>query len=298
MKSTLQRARSVAVVTPTAIGDSLLMMVLVNNLIRNGYRPVVVSWVVADLAAWFPGVVVHAGHECAAQFDLVIQLRATDAGRALSIDGTVCELVQLPSFNEPEHMIDKLVGVAQHAFGLSYLTRHNGIALPPHIRFRLFEHRVAIHPTGSHAEKIWPRKKFAGLAEKLLQQGLNASFLVAPAEKSEWLADDAVASSVQSFAKLGDVAQWIAESGWFIGNDSGLGHLASALDVPTVSLFMRRGLARTWRPAWGRGAVVLPRNVFVSAYLKERFWKLGLSVQRVVQSFERLKTDKAASKAS
>ncbi|MFM0627038.1 glycosyltransferase family 9 protein [Paraburkholderia xenovorans] len=104
--------------------------------------------------------------------------------------------------------------------------------------------------------------------------------------------DRDAAGCVQSFAQLGDVAARVAESGWFIGNDSGLGHLASALGVPTLSLFMRRGLARTWRPAWGRGLLVLPRNLFVSAYLKERYWKFALTVQRVLRSFERLKVDK------
>ncbi|MFM0627037.1 glycosyltransferase family 9 protein [Paraburkholderia xenovorans] len=172
MRSALRRAGSIAVVPPTAIGDSLLMMVLVNSLIRNGYRPVVVNWVVDELAEWFPGVEVHRDHTSLGHFDLVIQLRATDAGKSFAPGGTVCELVHLPAFIEPPHMIDKLVAVTQHSFGLSHITRHNGITLPARLRFRHHESRVAIHPTGSHIEKIWPRKKFIALAKKLTQQGL------------------------------------------------------------------------------------------------------------------------------
>jgi hypothetical protein len=108
-------------------------------------------------------------------FYLVIHLRATDAGKSLAPGGTVSGLVHLPAFIEPPHMIDKLVAVTQHSFGLSHITRHNGIALPARLRFRLHESRVAIHPTGSHIEKIWPRKKFIALAKKLTQQGLNPS---------------------------------------------------------------------------------------------------------------------------
>ena len=42
MKAKLEGAASIAVAMPTAIGDALLMMVLVNNLIRNGDRKSVV----------------------------------------------------------------------------------------------------------------------------------------------------------------------------------------------------------------------------------------------------------------
>ncbi|WP_118183922.1 glycosyltransferase family 9 protein [Paraburkholderia phosphatilytica] len=289
MKATLQRAGSIAVMLPAAIGDSLLMMVVVNNLIRNGYRPVVVSWVVAELADWFPGVDVYRESDVQGHFDLVIELRRTERGAALAAHGELCEMVALEPFRKHGHMIDMMVAVARDVFELANVTRENGIAVPPGIRFRANERRVAIHPTGSHIEKIWPRKKFVALARKLIERGFHPTFLVAPEEKPAWLLDRDAAPCLHSFERLGEVAAWIAESGWFIGNDSGLGHLASALGVPTISLFMRRGLARTWRPNWGRGAIVLPRNVFVIGFLKERYWKLALTARSVLRSFERLR---------
>lgn len=135
---------------------------------------------------------------------------------------------------------------------------------------------------------MWPRAKFAALVGKLTRRGFEPTFLVAPDEKPARLMDEDTAPYLLSFDKLVDVAAWIAESGFFIGNDSGLGHLGSEVGVPTLSLFMRRGLARTWRPNWGRGAMVLPRNLFVGGALKERFWKQPLSASRVMHSFERL----------
>ncbi|WP_429485147.1 glycosyltransferase family 9 protein [Paraburkholderia youngii] len=81
----------------------------------------------------------------------------------------------------------------------------------------------------------------------------------------------------------------MAEAGWFIGNDSGLGHLASAIGVPTLSLFMRSGLARTWRPGWSPGAIVLPLNVVPTGRLRERCWKRLMSVRRVLRGFETLR---------
>jgi ADP-heptose:LPS heptosyltransferase len=306
MKAKLEGAGSIAVVMPTAIGDTLLMMVLVNNLIRNGYRVTVFSWVIKDLADWFPGIDVRNGVEADSEaesktedaserFDLVIQLRATQLGRSLAAGAEVCEIVSFDAFQVPGHMIDMIVAVARDAFGLADITRHNGITVPNWIRFRAYERRVAIHPTGSHIEKMWPRKKFVALAQKLVQRDFQPTLLVAPCERQTWLMDKDAAQRLHSFDRLAEVAAWIAESGWFIGNDSGLGHLASALGVPTLSLFMRRGIARTWRPNWGRGAIVLPYNLFVVGALKERYWKLALTGRSVLRSFDRLRLEEGSS---
>jgi ADP-heptose:LPS heptosyltransferase len=126
---------------------------------------------------------------------------------------------------------------------------------------------------------IWSKQ----LARAVLEQDVGVD--VVPPRHDR---DRAVSALVR---QLVEVAAWIAESGFFIGNDSGLGHLASALGVPTPSLFMRRGLALTWRPNWGRGAIVLPHNLFVGGALKERFWKQALRASRVMHSFERLKVE-------
>jgi len=291
MKAKLESAVSIAVVMPVAIGDTLLLMVLVNNLIRNGYRPTVFSWVVKDLSDWFPGVDVRDEHEESGPFDLVIQLRATTAGVSRAAEGEVCELVSFEAFQGGRHMIDKVAAVAHEVFGLADVTRHNGITVPHWIRFRANERRVAIHPTGSHIEKMWPRKKFVALVRKLVQRDFQPTLLVAPCERQAWAMGQDEEQWLRSFGRLAEVAAWIAESGWFIGNDSGLGHLASALGVPTVSLFMRRGLAHTWRPNWGRGEIVLPYNLFVIGALKERFWKLALTGSRVLRSFDRLRLE-------
>jgi hypothetical protein len=114
MKAKLEGAGSIAMVMPTAIGDTLLMMVLVNNLIRNGYRVTVFSWVIKDLADWFPGIDVRNGVEADSEaesktedaserFDLVIQLRATQLGRSLAAGAEVCEIVSFDAWPYDRH---------------------------------------------------------------------------------------------------------------------------------------------------------------------------------------------------
>ena len=70
-----------------------------------------------------------------------------------------------------------------------------------------------------------------------------------------------------------------------IGNDSGVGHLASALGVPVLTLFRKRRDGFCWRPGWGRNVVVRP-VVSVGAFRNS--WKRFLSVQRVKRAFDQL----------
>ncbi|WP_321901312.1 glycosyltransferase family 9 protein [Paraburkholderia tropica] len=284
----IQTNSSVAIVLPPPIGDSLIGMVFVNNLVRNGYQPVVFGWVAEQLADWFPYVRVGRPAEHAGKFDTVIELRPTEQGPKLARSGKTLRLADLPAYDSPKHMVDRIVEIASETFELKDVTRSNGLTLPPGVTCRGAANRVVIHPTGSHPEKMWSREKFLTLARSLERLGFQPSFLVAPNEFDAWR--DAVTQGYEVNAlALGDVAKWIAESSWFIGNDSGLGHLASAIGVPTVTLFMRRGLARSWRPAWGPGEIVLPLNVVPSGKLKERLWKQLLSVRRVMSVFQTLR---------
>jgi hypothetical protein len=281
---------SLAVALPPPIGDSLIGLVLVNNLIRSGYRPVVFGWVAEQLAAWFPDLTI--GHPAAyvRAFDTVIELRPTALGKMLSRTGETICLAELPEYGGPKHMIDRITSIAASVFELRDVTRSNGLVMPAGVQPRRFANRVVIHPTGSHPEKMWSREKFLMLASKLRDTCLHPSFLVAPGEFAAWRQIAQQGYVVHALSHLEDVATWIAESAWFIGNDSGLGHLASSIGVPTLTLFMRRGLAQTWRPAWGPGDIVLPPNIVPFGGLKERLWKRLLGVSRVMAHFQALQS--------
>jgi hypothetical protein len=285
----LRTDSTIAVVLPSPIGDSLIGLVLVNNLIRNGYRPVVFGWVAEQLQVWFPHVNVGRADAWQAAFDTVIELRPTSYGATLARSGQTLCLSQLPEYSGSKHMIDRVVDIAVNVLHLRDVTRANGLVVPPHVMRARVANRVAIHPTGSHHEKMWSRDKFLALSQGLSRRQLLPSFLVAPEEFNEWEGIAASGHEIHALPDLNDVATWIAESAWFIGNDSGLGHLASSIGVPTLTLFMRRGLARSWRPGWGPGAVVLPPSVLPFGGLKERLWKHLLTVRRVTSAFQALR---------
>jgi heptosyltransferase-3 len=97
---------------------------------------------------------------------------------------------------------------------------------------------AAIHPFSGGARKNWPLERF-----RALQLGMPTRFTAGPEEKLP----DAV-----RFDDLGELAAWLASARVYIGNDSGISHLAAAVGTPTVALF---GATRpeVWAP---RGAAV------------------------------------------
>ncbi len=111
---------------------------------------------------------------------------------------------------------------------------------------------VAIHPGSGSAKKNWPVERFVEVA-----RGVQPLFTVGEADAEAVAAiraalPDAVVLEGQTLVELAPV---IAACRLFIGNDSGITHLAAALGVPTVALFGPTDPAR-WAPRGDRVAVL------------------------------------------
>jgi ADP-heptose:LPS heptosyltransferase len=109
---------------------------------------------------------------------------------------------------------------------------------------------VVIHPGAGKPEKCWPVERFLALAERLKKSGREVRVLLGEAELEKWpsasLEKIARVADVRKPATYLDLLDEIAQASHFVGNDSGPGHLAGMLGVPTVSLF---GTASPrWRP--------------------------------------------------
>jgi ADP-heptose:LPS heptosyltransferase len=93
------------------------------------------------------------------------------------------------------------------------------------------------------------------------------------------------------FPSLNLLAHFIYESGYLIGNDSGLGHLASALGIPTLTLCRRKAWANMWAPSFSKGVVVTPQSWIPNIRglrLRDRYWKKFISVSMAERAFEKL----------
>lgn len=100
---------------------------------------------------------------------------------------------------------------------------------------------VAIHPFSGSIRKNWPLDSYRRLASEL---PLSAEFCAGPEEE--------LAGAVRH-GGLDQVAQWLASARVYVGNDSGISHLAAAVGIPAVVIF-RDTDPRVWAPR-GRSPV-------------------------------------------
>lgn len=127
---------------------------------------------------------------------------------------------------------------------------------------------LALAPGAHGFGKRWPKERFAALAIRLLAPdgvlaGGKLVVLGAPGEHKE--ADPVIAAlpADRVIDLVGQTdpllaAAWLARADLYVGNDSGLTHLAAAAGAPTLALF-GPGLPIRYRP-WGASATYLIAN--------------------------------------
>lgn len=103
---------------------------------------------------------------------------------------------------------------------------------------------VAIHPFASSAKKTWPLERFQAVAREL---GRPVRWVAGPQERLE---------GAERFDSLWELAEWLGGASLYLGNDSGIGHLAAACGVPVVALFGPTE-AQVWAPRGPRVEVVI-----------------------------------------
>jgi predicted lipopolysaccharide heptosyltransferase III len=119
----------------------------------------------------------------------------------------------------------------------------------------LAEHKIAlIHPAAAFETKRWATENFARVAEFVAERGFAPVAIAAPHEAqviNELLG--AASVKIVSFdLSLPEVTALAAHSQLFVGNDSGIAHIAAAVGTPSVVIFGSSNVAN-WRP-WNRAA--------------------------------------------
>lgn len=103
---------------------------------------------------------------------------------------------------------------------------------------------IALHNT-SRDSKLWPIENWVGLGKLLAQHNLN---LALPwANEVEFKRANEIAKQLQNTQvnscivlpklSIAELAGVIANSGAAIGVDTGLSHLAAALNIPTIAIY-------------------------------------------------------------
>jgi heptosyltransferase-3 len=288
---------SAAFVMSPALGDTLNLLIVANNLALAGWRVDVFGAHAHALAAWFPNLTIAPALEpgdargVLSGYRHVIQMHRD---RPLAQVGDwhpgFIHLHEVEYADNPHCMAKRFADFAAARFELQNIVISNGMRPPADLVFRKHGSRVAIHPEASTPDKRWSPERFLELFRRLQATGLHVEFVVETRERPRWEQRSERLPMLRSFASSALLAEWLYESGWFIGNDSGVGHLASALGIPTLTIFRRRRVAQRWRPGFTAGEIVLPSWWVPTAGLKERWWRESISARRVIKAFRGLRS--------
>lgn len=110
--------------------------------------------------------------------------------------------------------------------------------------------RVLIHPGSGSRKKNWPVSRFLELEKMLRADGWQPEFILGPAEydmEDELKIRAGHRIKIHRMSDLDQVSSHLCAVGGFIGNDSGITHLAAFLGLPTVAVFGPSDPAR-WAP--------------------------------------------------
>jgi len=107
-----------------------------------------------------------------------------------------------------------------------------------------------LHPSTAFETKQWSSEKFANLAEVLVSKGLKVIAVTSKAESGVLEDMKRIATvPIKTFDRLTlpEITALASKARVFIGNDSGIAHMAAAIGTPTVVIFGSSNRTH-WRP--------------------------------------------------
>lgn len=127
---------------------------------------------------------------------------------------------------------------------------------------------VVLAPTANWAPKIWPAERFVALFQRLAEGSLPGAvpaIVAGPGVTEDAIARpvlDALPGAIDLIGRLSlpEIAAFLSRVALFVGNDSGLMHLAAAARAPTLGLFGPTNAAE-YAPSGRRAAVCAGRTM-------------------------------------
>lgn len=156
-----------------------------------------------------------------------------------------------------------------------------------------------IHPAAAFSTKQWATENFARVVEFLADSGLVSVAIAGPTEAKviSELVSHSSARIVTFDLTLPEVTALAARSDLFVGNDSGIAHIATAVGTPSVVIFGSSNITH-WRP-WNTATAEIVFEEMpcqpCHGYFCEQFAQpeciLRVPVKRVTAAIERLLHD-------
>jgi heptosyltransferase-3 len=276
-------SRKVKILPCKGIGDALLMLIAAERLHSAGYDVSTIHPKLPELQNWFPHL--KFGTEWTFSDDEWIIAENDNSERVNALKKeqrdrlSVFYPTYLASKHGPLSPLDRVfeankpmadnIAASMASLLETEKSKENGVTPPPHLNHRLHRRRVLIHHTSSLEDKNWLKEKFQEVAQGLKRRGYEPVF-------------------VPEFSSLDDLAAYVYQSGYVIGNDSLVGHLASNLQIPTLIVADKEERMKLWRPGWLEGSVVTLAPWIPSWKFFEKNWKYFISSGRVLRTFDEL----------
>jgi len=114
-----------------------------------------------------------------------------------------------------------------------------GVDIPPREELNLASGSrgrvVMVHSGAGQPVRIWPIQRYAGLVRRLREQNYIVRVVSNPENLAEWRREGEM--EVAAPTTLTALLNLMSDVGALIGNDSGPGHMAAFLGIPTFTLF-------------------------------------------------------------
>lgn len=309
--------KKAAVLPAEGIGDSLLMLIASYNLQEAGYFVTTFQPMLNELRDWLktkefsalPNTyelerllagedIIILQNDNSAKAKHLIELKRQGKLKQLSVFYPTYQAAKHGPLDDNDYVFDdRLCMVENIAIAtaklllLAGVSRNNGLSPLIHLQHRKYPMRVILHPTSSQAAKNWSAHKFLDLAHKLQKDGFEVIFAVSSKEHHEWSQLLNGRWNLPPLPSLSDLATLIYESGYIIGNDSLVGHLASNLQIPSLILANDAKRMRLWRPGWLKGEVLTPHS-FLSYFMTKKYkaleWSRNISVGTVYKRLKKM----------
>ncbi len=308
-----------AVFCHKGLGDGINTLVLSNNLHLNGFQVDTYHPALGSMQNWCPHLPICSYPSIEAlstilhKYDLYFLvwdddnqfvLRLIEEGKR-RFPEKIKVIYLYPSrhiIREPYYsdcLVDPSLSVAENMrriceriLRLPKSTQSSGLIPPEGSHFQKYPKRVAIHPTSTRPSKNWPKAQYVKLALHLQKEGFDPVFIPGNENLKEWSDVLELGLGLAAFDTFDGLACYLYESGYLIGNDSGLAHLASALKIPTLTFFRRRALAKLWAPSFTKGIALTPSSWIPNIRglrWRDRYWKLLITLGMARRGFEALR---------
>ncbi len=298
-----------AVICSKGMGDGLMMMVASHRLKLEGYEVTTFQDTLGEPCDWFPGhaFAKRSTIETLDCFDFIL-LQNDNTPFSFDLIDRYREKIHVfyASYEEGKHrprtpndylfnrcnpMVTNIAEGIASLLGKVDPILENGITIPKELSYRKYQKRVIIHPTSTTPKRTWTAEKFIQVAQDLEKKGYSPVFSVSPSERKEWLSLLNNRFPLPEFPTVSELAAYLYESHFLIGNESGTGHLASNLGIPTLIVARCPKQMILWRPGFLLGQVITPPSYipnFKFLRLREKKWQTFISPHRILKAFDKM----------